>query len=339
MEHLENLLAESIGSRVSIRLFVDGEANHGGGYRDLLGHLESANVLRKKDGTVEEFNPRHIFTWRKIVELPVRAGKGAPYSLRIHEIEEAAAKTWPARSTEEFGGWKIRISDGVTLRANSVLLCGTGPYANPGMDIDLAIKEIVKRYEEADLNATFHIPLPLYAEFDSYLAERGWEKKTSVAVMVADTARILDHEEISDVNPDLTREIYDQPNDLWLGLQGDLKVKEIMDRYPAQYLLLRNGTRVVGVGRIAFAQGWGIITRIFVLPADRRSGIARKVLIELAKIAQSQECKKIGLQVGENNESAINLYLKFGFTSHHSYCYRVLPISKSPTENNGEKCC
>lgn len=340
MEHsLEHLLTESIGSRVSIRLFVDGKTNRGGGFRDLLGHLESTNLLRKKDGTVEEFNLDHIFIWRKIVDLPVRAGKGAPYSLRIHEIEEAAAKTWPARYTEDFGGWRIRISDGLTLRANSILLCGSGPYANPKIDINLAINEMIKRYQAANLIPTFHIPLPLYAEFDSYLGRQGWEKKITVEVMVADTKSMLARENTSDINLGLTHEISEQPDDFWLDVQGDFKVKEIMERYPAKYLLLKNEARIVGVGRIAFADGWGIITRIFVPPSERRRGFAQKILIELAKIAQSEKCTKIGLQVDESNESAINLYRGFSFTSHHSYCYRILPISVSTAENKGQCPC
>ncbi len=54
--------AEMIGKRVSIRLFLDE-----GGFQDLLGILESARSLRKRDGSVAEFDPGHIFVWREVI--------------------------------------------------------------------------------------------------------------------------------------------------------------------------------------------------------------------------------------------------------------------------------
>ena len=44
-----------IGLRVSIRLH-----DPSGGFRDLLGTLESENTVRKKDGTVITFDPAKI---------------------------------------------------------------------------------------------------------------------------------------------------------------------------------------------------------------------------------------------------------------------------------------
>lgn len=54
-------LAAQIGQRVSIRLH-----ELGGGYRDLLGILESENTVRKKDGTMTTFDPAQIALWRVV---------------------------------------------------------------------------------------------------------------------------------------------------------------------------------------------------------------------------------------------------------------------------------
>jgi hypothetical protein len=53
--------AAQIGLRVSIRLH-----DPSGGYRDLLGTLESENTVLKKDGTVITFDPRKIAVWKVV---------------------------------------------------------------------------------------------------------------------------------------------------------------------------------------------------------------------------------------------------------------------------------
>lgn len=50
-----------IGQRVSIRLH-----DPAGGYRDMLGILESENTLRKKDGTLVSFDPAKIAVWKVV---------------------------------------------------------------------------------------------------------------------------------------------------------------------------------------------------------------------------------------------------------------------------------
>jgi hypothetical protein len=50
-----------IGLRVSIRLH-----DPSGGFRDLLGSLESENTVRKKDGTVITFDPATIAVWKVV---------------------------------------------------------------------------------------------------------------------------------------------------------------------------------------------------------------------------------------------------------------------------------
>ena len=51
--------AAQVGVRVSIRLH-----DPSGGFRDILGILESENTVRKKDGTVVTFDPAKIAVWK-----------------------------------------------------------------------------------------------------------------------------------------------------------------------------------------------------------------------------------------------------------------------------------
>ena len=60
---LETAFASLIGKRVSIRLH-DPE----GGFRDILGHLESPSSLRNRHGVLIEFAHDQIFVWREVIE-------------------------------------------------------------------------------------------------------------------------------------------------------------------------------------------------------------------------------------------------------------------------------
>jgi hypothetical protein len=60
---LETAFAALIGKRVSIRLH-DPE----GGFRDILGHLESPSSLRNRHGVLIEFAYDQIFVWREVIE-------------------------------------------------------------------------------------------------------------------------------------------------------------------------------------------------------------------------------------------------------------------------------
>ena len=55
--------ATLIGKRVSIRLH-DPE----GGFRDIVGHLETPLSLRNRHGKVIEFSYDQIFIWREVIE-------------------------------------------------------------------------------------------------------------------------------------------------------------------------------------------------------------------------------------------------------------------------------
>lgn len=60
---LETTFATMIGKRVSIRLY-DPE----GGFRDIVGHLETPSSLRNRHGKLIEFSHEQIFIWREVIE-------------------------------------------------------------------------------------------------------------------------------------------------------------------------------------------------------------------------------------------------------------------------------
>lgn len=249
----EKELAPLIGQRVSVRLH-DGD----GSYRDLLGELASPDSIRKKNGEIVFFNPAKVAALRVVVDSDFRAGTGAPLSMRIRDLEIAASKTWPSNSVEIFGQWQIRISKGFSYRANSVLPIGVAPFGEPPLELPESVAYVISKYLEHKLDPVFHVSLPVHQELDDYLAKNGWESPFEILVMVGDTRELIFIEHNGKIieASKLTQS--------WLDLQGDQSVNEILEGYPSKFIELQIANKAVAVGRLSIADGWGILTRIFV---------------------------------------------------------------------------
>ena len=311
-------LAAAIGARVTVRLH---EAT--GGFRDIVGILQrcgdGVNELLNSKGQTISFSEDEIAIWREIKALPDRAGTGAPFSLRIQELELLSDLTWPADEIEEIGKWRLRISDGFTMRANSVLPTGAAPFGEPNLEMNSAVDEVVKIYIEKGLTPTFTLPLPLYEELDKYLEGLGWKVKVGAEYLVNDIPENLDLE-----NADFQIVISTDPTREWLEVQSDHQLERIMRNYPARYAQIKFQNKTIAIGRIATFGKWSLATRVFVNPEFRGKGIGALLMRALMAAARDEGAMKIGLQVDSENGAGLALYKSMGFRFHHFYNYRVL---------------
>ena len=311
-------LAAAIGARVTVRLY---EAT--GGFRDIVGILQrcgdGVNELLNSKGQTISFSEDEIAIWREIKALPDRAGTGAPFSLRIQELEHLSDLTWPADEIEEIGKWRLRISDGFTMRANSVLPTGAAPFGEPNLDIEKAVDEVVKIYQQKGLTPTFTLPLPLYEELDNFLGDVGWGLKVGAEYLVNDIPDNLDLE-----SADFKIVISTEPTLEWLEVQSDHQLERIMRNYPARYAQIKFQNKTIAIGRIATFGKWSLATRVFVNPEFRGKGIGALLMRALMADASEQGATKIGLQVDSENGAGLALYKSMGFRFHHSYNHRVL---------------
>ncbi|MBI3429568.1 MAG: GNAT family N-acetyltransferase [Actinobacteria bacterium] len=303
--------SELIGRRLTLRIHLPE-----GGFRDIVGILESENSIRKGDGSLIHFQPQEVAIWRAIVPAPDKAGKGAPLSLRIQEIELAANATWPAKEEAHLGDWILRASGKFTKRANSALAIG-----NPDTDLDTAIKKVIDFYNSRNLPPSFHIALPTYNELGNRLRNQGWQSDISVNVMVADIDEVINLSRPKETERENHWEVEDAPSDKWIALQNDQGVSEIMKRAPARYASLRINRELVAVGRASNFEKWTVLTRLFVRPDYRGEGIGRELILFILHDAQRLGATKVILQVDSKNAKAISLYDKAGFRLHHTYEY------------------
>lgn len=306
---LSGLLAH-IGKRMTIRL------RDGDGYRDIVGTLQSEGTLLNRHNEIVEFSPEEISIFRVIQELPDRAGKGAPQSIRINELEEICRQIWPAIKEVQLGGWRLRLSGKFTMRANSVLPQGSPPYGDPGMEITDAIQKVVDIYNRENIPPIFHIPLPTYSALYEKLIQLGWEEKVHALAMVTD---------ISKSSEIISTEILEDATEEWLAVQGDQGIARIMASYPALYCAVRMDGKLVATGRAAINGSWCVLSRIYTAPDSRGKGYARALITSLLNQAAERGATKSVLQVDSKNIPAIGLYDSLGFTFHHDYAYLGLP--------------
>lgn len=302
-----------LGKRMTIRL-RDGE-----GYRDIVGILESEQTLRNRRDEVITFTPNEIAIYRVIEEPLDRAGKGAPQSIRINELEEICRQIWPPLKEVQLGGWRLRLSGKYTMRANSVLPQGSLPYGDPGIEIGDAVNKVVEIYNEEKIPPIFHIPLPTYRALYDKLIELGWEEKIHALAMVSDIEKkVADHE----------TEIADDATEEWLGVQGDQGIARIMASYPALYCAVRVDGKIVATGRAAVNGKWCVLSRIYTDPKFRGKGYARTLITSLLNAALEKGATKSVLQVESKNIVAVGLYQSLGFKFHHEYAYLGLSKEK-----------
>lgn len=306
---------ELIGRRLTLRF---NEA--AGGYRDLVGILESMTTIRKRNGDVITFNPDEIAIVHPIADVTPRAGKGAPLSLRIAELEELSTTTWPPHQIKNIGLWKCRISNGRTFRANSVLVMGASAFGDSGLDLEKAIETVDSIYREAGLPTVFQISLPIYQEFNDYLISRGWSEKVGAAFLIKDLEPSFDLGNIAQ-NENLEISDTDQPLDAFLALHDDQVLRSIMMAYPARYIALVHEKEIIATARVAISGPWAIVTRLIVADAHRKKGFARLLMLVCMNSALEHGASKMALQVDQSNQDALALYQNLGFRVHHTYSF------------------
>jgi ribosomal protein S18 acetylase RimI-like enzyme len=303
-----------IGQRFSIRL-RDPE----GGYRDVVGHLKTATSLINRKGQEISFNPEEIFVWREIVERPTLAGKGAPLTLRVLELDQICNSTWPATENLENSGWLMRAAGGVTNRANSVLPLIASLEAGPLKDFSEKLAIVQEFYRHRNLPTIFQVALPtwqvLYEKLLSIGAVETLRGNTMVTDLTSDKQKIPTGIDIVKSN---------QLSTDWLEVHPTPGIEKILLGCTATYLTVVKDGHTVAACRIALANEWSSITRVYVHQEFRGQGLGKAIVAAALEASFEQGATKAVLQVEASNAIAIGVYESLGFNFHHEYSYLVL---------------
>ncbi|MFN6120914.1 MAG: ribosomal protein S18-alanine N-acetyltransferase [Actinomycetes bacterium] len=88
---------------------------------------------------------------------------------------------------------------------------------------------------------------------------------------------------------------------------------ELSRRGERHYLVARRDTRLVGYAGAMFVVVDAHVTNIAAAPHQRRTGVATRLLAELAWEAIRRDCQALTLEVRASNTGAQALYREFGF--------------------------
>jgi ribosomal protein S18 acetylase RimI-like enzyme len=241
----------------------------------------------------------------------------------VLDLERIAADGWRAIDTARAGQWLMRAGDGFTGRANSVL-----PLGSPGIGLTSALREVRKFYDGHRLPALFQVPrCDETALLEGFLDDHGWEPFNPTMVLVATVADAAGRCPRLDGWPAAT--FAAEPSSAWLarytyrGRPLPPSAGRILrNADPVVFASLEADGDVVAVARGVVTDGWLGVTALTVDPARLRSGAGRHLMGELLRWAADRGARNCYLQVAADNEAALGLYARLGFSAHHRYHYR-----------------
>ncbi len=301
-----------VGARLSIRLQIPGQD----GYNDLLGYLEAVNLVRRKDGTVEIFDPAHVVAWRQV---PISPTKSESASV-IESLEKIAQQNWMPETIQEIGSWQLRSNRGFSFRANSTLPLGGKGFGAPGIELNQAISKVIDFYKDLNQPAIFQILPSIHQELDRNIKALGFRSKGEVCfeTMRINSPLIYDLKDVQLLT-------CDYPTDDWFALHGDDEIAaELMLRTPSKYLHLFEQSELVATTRAAFTEDWAGISRVRVRPDKQNQGLGKKIMMATLNEIKNNGLENAFLQVESKNVNALAIYHSLGFSLHHYLNYSVL---------------
>ncbi|GAB3766957.1 GNAT family N-acetyltransferase [Microlunatus parietis] len=301
------------GDRLVIRhRLPDGSAT------DVLGVLVSADpetvVVRTRDDRVVEVRRVAVILAKRV---PLISRGPDPLRIPAEDLEQAAVAGWVAHA-EPLGDWWLRSGGGFTGRANSCLAVG-----DPGLPFPEAAQRVIDFAERVGIPPMVQVIADSQQEkgfrelgwTDTYLATDVLVHRLSTLGERPADPRVIIEESLTESWLAAYQEY--RPNDA----DPDLLRALLQGRPPRGLAGIRDGDRLVCVGRGQVSRDWLGISGLWTHPDRRRQGLATAVLIGLVHWAGAKGARNAYLQVAQENSSAHEAYQRLGFRLHHSYRY------------------
>ncbi len=292
---------------------------------DLLGVLESwsedAMSVRDDNGALTTIPLADVVTGKPVPPRP-----SVRLRVSAEDAERRAVASWPPLDREPLGEWLLRAAGGFSSRANSVLAVG-----DPGVPFAEALAVVRGYYSDRSLPAWAQV-VTMSTAHEAFTAA-GWvparpgEADTvfslgSVAAALRRTRRAAPSD-VPDVDMTATAGADWLADDGRAGSHPEEATGVLQGPEQVGFAAVHDGPRVVAKGRIARGRDddWAGITDVWVAPEHRRRGLAVLVLARLLEWAAERGVTTAYLQVRGDNEPALALYDRLGFTAHHAYRY------------------
>jgi len=250
-------------------------------------------------------------------------GPSMPDAETIRTIEIAAARAWPATETAAVDGWLLRRTPTVQRARSNAALPPPRPDVGPE-----ALDAVTAWYRDRSATPQVQVsPLEWHAELDAALAARGWTTAHGADVLVAPAGDVLA------VGDGAAEAVLDAtPTADWLATWGRCEGRSAASCAAHARAILAPVVPRATFARLPGAVGLCVrdpgIAGIFCMatdPAQRRRGLAGRLLRTLAADAIAHGAERLYLQVDSRNDEAAGLYGAHGFVKSHGYAFRVAP--------------
>jgi ribosomal protein S18 acetylase RimI-like enzyme len=242
----------------------------------------------------------------------------------IKKIEQISFNAWPGLRTIFYDNWILRISEGVTRRANSI-----SPIFGSSIDSNTKIKYCEKLYQRNNLPVIYKMTSQAYPNnLDSILKNYGYiyDAETSVQILQLDEVILNGNSDKIQIKESLEQDwLY-----RFLDFNGyDVNKKTGFENILNQ-IILKTGFLDLVINEKFVGCGLGVIEGDFiglfdivVAPDFRGKGFGKNIVESLIYWGKNNGCKTAYLQVMTNNSTAQNLYDKIGFKEIYKYWYRI----------------
>jgi ribosomal protein S18 acetylase RimI-like enzyme len=247
----------------------------------------------------------------------------------IRTLEELSLNAWPALQTAHYDGWLLRFAAGYTRRANSVSVLYP---SRQRLAEKVAYCEAA--YTARNLPTVFKVTAAAEPEeLDAFLEARGYHIEAPTSLYTCDlTTLSLPH--IDGFT------LYPEPTERWLEAfctLSDIPARhrptmgEMLRRFGPPttpcFMAREEAGEITAVGLAVAEGGWVGLFDIVVAPGRRGQGVGTRLVQRLIRWGQEQGgARHAYLQVMQENETALRLYRRLGFTEAYSYWYRVRPL-------------
>ncbi len=242
-------------------------------------------------------------------------------------FEELSLNAWPAREVQLFDGWVLRANGGYTRRANC---------ANPLYPGELPLAEKIaaceRYYRQQGLPVIFKLtPASQPAGLDAALEQRGYAHEADTVVQTLSL-------QPGAFSPDPAVSLSGQLEDEWFAAfnrlggsnpaQQEQHARILRAIQPARaYAALRVAGQIAACGLAIVQEGYAGFFDVLVDRELRRQGLGLRLMGSLLAWGQAQGARTAYLQVMQDNQAALNLYARLGFTPAYPYWYRVKKLA------------
>jgi GNAT superfamily N-acetyltransferase len=164
-------------------------------------------------------------------------------------------------------------------------------------------------------------------ELDAVLEARGYVRKASVSLQTATTSEVLARAPRGSLRVHVDERLRREWFEVWHSVAGGNPDPQwgLLERIEQRsaYVRVELGAETVAVGRVVKETGWAGVFSMATRPEARGKGAAGAVLAALADWAAVNDTPRMYLQAEHENEGAMRLYGRVGFSELAPFYFRV----------------